>query len=81
MLWAANWKWPRYGQGAWRQGLTSAYHEITGEALKYVQFGKPTNRTYRYAEKMLNEQAHSFGLDEISSFNMVGDNIYAGIYC
>jgi len=48
---------PRLAAGAFRVCLAALYKEYTGKELPYTLFGKPYAVTYRFAEKLLEEQS------------------------
>eukprot|EP00761_Pharyngomonas_kirbyi_P009694 gb/GECH01009712.1/.p1 GENE.gb/GECH01009712.1/~~gb/GECH01009712.1/.p1 ORF type:complete len:336 (+),score=70.98 gb/GECH01009712.1/:1-1008(+) len=75
MLYAAEFPWPRFGQGAFLASLRMLFHEVTGEALHITQYGKPHRRTYDYAQRVLESMADG-DLDHIYG---VGDNPAADI--
>ncbi|KAG7090938.1 hypothetical protein E1B28_010010 [Marasmius oreades] len=55
LLWKSDFPRPRIGQGAFKESFQAVYKAITGSTSPYpfVQFGKPTAPTYKYAEKVL----------------------------
>ncbi|EPQ54702.1 HAD hydrolase [Gloeophyllum trabeum ATCC 11539] len=77
LLWRAAFDRPRLGQGAFREAFQAVYHALTGKRYPYVQYGKPSEVTYKFAEKVLVDR-----LEELSGRRpavspevyMVGDN-------
>lgn len=65
IVYPAEYRLPRFGQGAFRVALTALYEKVSGdgkddatcEKLVYTQFGKPSTATYEYAETTLNKLA------------------------
>ncbi|KAI2619581.1 putative HAD superfamily hydrolase [Hypoxylon sp. NC1633] len=55
LLWSAAYAQPRLGQGAFQAALAGVWAEITGgaAALERTTIGKPSARTYAYAERAL----------------------------
>lgn len=80
LLWANNYRMPRFGQGMFRITIERLYAEMThGAQLKTTVIGKPFEHTYRYAEQVLNDwRAKRFGgqaaLGPEHTVFMVGDN-------
>ncbi|KAK9472058.1 HAD-like domain-containing protein [Dipodascopsis tothii] len=75
LLWANDYSLPRYGQGAFRACIESAYKEYTGADLRSVIIGKPFTETYDFADKVLREFRQTHGhTGELERVYMVGDN-------
>ncbi|RYP91068.1 hypothetical protein DL770_002813 [Monosporascus sp. CRB-9-2] len=79
--WATQHAQPRLAQGAFRHALKGVWREVTkGRAeLEYTIYGKPTDVTYRYAEKaLLRYNGHLTDVNgtekKIETVFMVGDN-------
>ncbi|RYO74476.1 hypothetical protein DL764_010820 [Monosporascus ibericus] len=79
--WATQHAQPRLAQGAFRHALKGVWREVTkGRAeLEYTICGKPTDSTYKYAEKTLlrynDHLANVNGTErKIETVFMVGDN-------
>ena len=52
---------------------------MTGNPYPYAQYGKPTTETYRFAEKVLEEQVEVMGGGKhLPPVYMVGDNPESG---
>lgn len=82
LLWKSDFDRPRLGQGAFREAfqgvfkvcfryfpetMTSEFSQsLTGASYPYIQFGKPTEATYKFAEQVLRGQ-----LQENLSFDSV----------
>eukprot|EP01121_Diplochlamys_sp_Union-15-3_P002962 TRINITY_DN12798_c0_g1_i1.p1 TRINITY_DN12798_c0_g1~~TRINITY_DN12798_c0_g1_i1.p1 ORF type:complete len:222 (-),score=25.24 TRINITY_DN12798_c0_g1_i1:175-783(-) len=74
-LWAAEFNWPRFGQGAFRKCVETLYHSTTGNRLEYTQYGKPETTTYKFVESLLQQQAQDLGLGDVGPIYMIGKNI------
>lgn len=61
---------PRFAQGAFVTCLESLYGKLTGRALEYEAFGKPTANTYEYAEARLHDVAQR----KLERIYGIGDN-------
>lgn len=70
---------PRLAQGAYRVCLQALYHELTGEPLDCILYGKPELVTYRYAETLLQRRAQALGYNNVHRYYMIGDNPAADI--
>lgn len=72
---------PRFGHGVFLLCLESVYKKITEKDLQYqVMVGKPSVATYKYALKLIVEQAQKLGVKEnVTSLYMIGDNINTDI--
>jgi len=76
LLWRSDFSRPRLGQGAFKEAFQAVYLALTGSRYPYVQFGKPTIATYKFAEKMMLqylEQAYG-PTQKLPNMYMVGDN-------
>lgn len=74
LLFPSNYHRPRFAQGAFRLALERLYYELTGRPLQYTMFGKPELGQFRYAERMVREQARALRLGPPKRMFMVGDN-------
>ncbi|RYP78124.1 hypothetical protein DL770_006951 [Monosporascus sp. CRB-9-2] len=83
LFWAAQYHFPRFGQGAFQGALGGIWREVTGGAagaLRSTVIGKPHGLTYGYAERVLNaHRAKVLGTDPdrlgpLRRVYMVGDN-------
>ncbi|KAH9858579.1 HAD-like domain-containing protein [Lenzites betulinus] len=77
LLWKSDFPQVRIGQGAFREAFQAVYQAVTGTTYPYVQYGKPTRETYRYAEDVLKdrlEELHGGRLEKMLNVYMVGDN-------
>ncbi len=59
--------------------VRSQFFCAPGRELSFTQFGKPEPVTYRYAERLLEAQAHRLGAGAISHIYGIGDNPWADI--
>jgi len=78
-LWANEFPFPRFGQGAFRLALESIYQQLTGKPLPYIQYGKPCTVQYRFMENLLRKQALSKGYTDLEVIYAIGDNPAADI--
>ncbi|KAJ7594670.1 HAD-like domain-containing protein [Mycena floridula] len=53
LLWRSDFDRPRLGQGAFKESFQAVYKAVTGAEYPLVQFGKPTEPAYKFAEKVL----------------------------
>ncbi|KAG1812545.1 HAD-like domain-containing protein [Suillus subaureus] len=53
LIWQSDFEAPRMGQGAFRVAFQAVFQSLTGSTYPYIQFGKPTEATYNFAEIML----------------------------
>lgn len=54
LLWSANYKIPRFGQGAFRIAIRELYKELNnGNELNDTVYGKPQIESYAFADKVL----------------------------
>ncbi|KAI0325483.1 HAD-superfamily hydrolase [Cubamyces sp. BRFM 1775] len=56
LLWKSDFPQPRLGQGAFREAFQAVYKALIGKTYPYVQYGKPTTATYKFAEKVLKDR-------------------------
>ncbi|GAB5360257.1 hypothetical protein AAMO2058_000612200 [Amorphochlora amoebiformis] len=84
LLWKSQFKFPRFGQGAFRLSLEACYkarmqamnlpeEEIQERLSDFIQFGKPYDIQFLHARRAAVRQAEKME-SEISHFYMVGDN-------
>eukprot|EP00871_Galdieria_phlegrea_P005171 jgi/Galph1/5655/GphlegSOOS_G4233.1 len=78
-LWANEYPFPRFGQGAFHMALQHIYRQLTGKELNYIQYGKPNVIQYRYMEKLLTKQAIQLGYSYVRMIYAIGDNPAADI--
>ncbi|TFK48616.1 HAD-superfamily hydrolase [Heliocybe sulcata] len=77
LLWRSDFERPRLGQGAFREAFSAVYQSLTGKRYPYVQYGKPTEATYKFAEKVLVDRLEALSGVRPSvspEVYMVGDN-------
>ncbi|KAI1402020.1 HAD-superfamily hydrolase [Hypoxylon fuscum] len=75
--WSTEHEHPRFAQGAFREALNGVWkHATRGQAkLDYTIFGKPTEATYLYGERVLREYSETLqASSKIDTVYMVGDN-------
>jgi HAD superfamily hydrolase (TIGR01456 family) len=90
-VWAAEWPVNRFAQGAFRMSLFHLFEALTGQTLRYTQYGKPEMVTYDYAREVIEDVArtvfkeeshgrkhHGLGASTRRVF-MVGDNPHSDI--
>lgn len=82
LLWMAEAKNPRFGNGMFLVCLENVYKKITGYDLKYEALvGKPSVVTYNYAELLIRQQAEKLGwTTPVKRLYAIGDNPMADIY-
>lgn len=85
VLWAAQYRHPRIGQGAFSAALEGVWAAVTGGAiLQKIVLGKPCQLTYEYAEQNLiaqcREKFENEGFSGLKSVYMVGDNPQSDIH-
>ncbi|GJD08328.1 Uncharacterized CDP-alcohol phosphatidyltransferase class-I family protein [Galdieria sulphuraria] len=78
-IWANEFPFPRFGQGAFRLALEKIYQELVGKPLPYIQYGKPCAVQYRFMEDLLRKQAISQGYTDLEVIYAIGDNPAADI--
>ncbi|KAI2606092.1 HAD-superfamily hydrolase [Hypoxylon fragiforme] len=76
--WSTSYDHPRFAQGAFREALRGIWRRTTRDRaeLQYSMVGKPTEDTYRYAERVLVEYCGE-GVEDgkkIDTVYMIGDN-------
>lgn len=78
LLWANNYRLPRFGQGMFRITVERLYEEMThGARLQSTIIGKPYEYTYAYAESVLKDwraKSKRFIEGDLETIFMVGDN-------
>ncbi|PPQ98386.1 hypothetical protein CVT24_004065 [Panaeolus cyanescens] len=76
LIWRSDFDQPRIGQGAFKVAFQAVYKALTGEEYPYVQYGKPTIETYKFAKHAIHDQVqHMYnGQSEPPNVYMVGDN-------
>ncbi|KAH9894895.1 HAD-like domain-containing protein [Cubamyces lactineus] len=77
LLWKSDFPQPRLGQGAFREAFQAVYKGLVGKTYPYVQYGKPTTATYKFAEKVLKdrlEELQGRPVDRLPTVYMIGDN-------
>jgi len=64
------------GQGAFKEAFQAVYKALTGSIYPYVQYGKPTRATYKFAESVLTDRLEEiYGIGHpLPNVYMVGDN-------
>ncbi|KAI0708176.1 HAD hydrolase [Cerioporus squamosus] len=77
LLWKSDFPQPRLGQGAFRLAFQAVHEALVGAPYPYVQYGKPTTATYKFAEKVLRDRLEELAggrVEEMPRVYMVGDN-------
>lgn len=75
LIWRCDFPRPRLGQGAFKEAFQAVYKALTGKKYPYVQYGKPTEATYRYAKSILENQIRLlYNHSTKPTMYMVGDN-------
>ncbi|KAI5834030.1 HAD-superfamily hydrolase [Schizophyllum commune Tattone D] len=76
LIWKSDFARPRIGQGAFREAFQAVYKSLTGQHYPYVQYGKPTEATYKFAEKVLVDRLERlYGVrSALPPVYMIGDN-------
>ncbi|KDQ62256.1 hypothetical protein JAAARDRAFT_30147 [Jaapia argillacea MUCL 33604] len=77
LVWRGEFERPRLGQGAFREAFQAVYKALTGTTYPYVQHGKPTESTYKFAQKVLSDRLQELlghRPQNIPQVYMVGDN-------
>ncbi|KAI0373414.1 HAD hydrolase [Pilatotrama ljubarskyi] len=77
LLWKSDFPQPRLGQGAFREAFQAVYKALVGQTYPYVQYGKPTTATYKFAEKVLKDRLDELQggrVERMPTVYMVGDN-------
>uniref|UniRef100_A0A1B6M829 Haloacid dehalogenase-like hydrolase domain-containing 5 n=1 Tax=Graphocephala atropunctata TaxID=36148 RepID=A0A1B6M829_9HEMI len=82
LQWMAEANMPRFGHGAFLLCLEDLYKKITGKDLIYkALIGKPSELTYKYAQKMIMDQAHKMKCgNKIKRLYAIGDNLNTDIF-
>ncbi|THH18163.1 hypothetical protein EW146_g2776 [Bondarzewia mesenterica] len=84
LQWQAGFERPRLGQGAFRVAFQAVYQALTGTKYPHIQYGKPTEDTYKFAQIILrNTIAEVVGkhVDCTPNVYMIGDNPDSGEPC
>lgn len=77
VLWGSDFPRPRLGQGAFRIAFQAVYKTLTGSEYYDVQYGKPTEATYRFVKQVLKDRFKDLYGDaavRLPNIYMVGDN-------
>ncbi|KAF8633630.1 hypothetical protein AX15_001319 [Amanita polypyramis BW_CC] len=76
LLWRSDFEQPRLGQGAFKEALLSVHTSLTGSVYPYVQYGKPTAATYKFAEDVMTDLLDkNYGPGgPLPRLYMIGDN-------
>ncbi|EGN99616.1 hypothetical protein SERLA73DRAFT_179710 [Serpula lacrymans var. lacrymans S7.3] len=75
LVWRSDFERPRLGQGAFKDAFQAVFKSLTGSTYPHVQFGKPTEATYAFAENVLQDQSQKlWGHRQFPSVYMIGDN-------
>lgn len=80
LLWASEYPLSRLGQGGFREAVKGVWSAVTktisgtSADLKYEILGKPYQKTYGFAERVLLEQAGNDGKGGLDTVYMIGDN-------
>ncbi|KAL0579756.1 hypothetical protein V5O48_002250 [Marasmius crinis-equi] len=76
LLWKSDFPRPRLGQGAFKESFQAVCKAVTGNTYPFVQYGKPTTPTYKYAEKVIGQlMKERYGNNtSLPSMYMIGDN-------
>ncbi|KAL2065851.1 hypothetical protein VTL71DRAFT_3521 [Oculimacula yallundae] len=81
LLWASAYHMSRLGQGAFQEALIAVWRRVSGVGMIRTTIGKPKERTYLYAEKVLlahRQKLHIAAGESVASplsrVFMVGDN-------
>lgn len=76
LVWMAESPLPRIGHGAFLLCMESLYEKLTDQPVKYKALvGKPSEITYRHAERVLNAHAENIGIKPpLKRIYCVGDN-------
>jgi len=81
LQWMAKSPIPRFGNGAFLVCLEALYEKLTGQPLKYEGLvGKPSEVTYQYSLKLMEEFAEKLDQDEINTVYCFGDNPLSDVY-
>jgi len=81
LLWMAKATTPRFGHGAFLVCLESLYKKIVGKELQYTALiGKPSEITYEFSQKVIEEIASSRNIPTLETIYAIGDNPLTDIY-
>ena len=59
LVYADQWKYPRFAPEAFRLSLFAVYKEYYGMDIEYTQYGKPLKGSFDFAERRLRRLAQS----------------------
>ena len=63
----------RFGHGAFLVCLENLFKKITGKDLEYTALiGKPSEITYEYSQKLIEEIATSLGISDLRTVYAIG---------
>ncbi|KAF8909869.1 HAD-like domain-containing protein [Mucidula mucida] len=76
LIWRSDFPRPRLGQGAFKEAFQAVYKALTGTYFPHVQYGKPTEPTYKFAEGVLKARLENiYGpIPTMPKVYMIGDN-------
>ncbi|KAI0686731.1 HAD hydrolase [Cytidiella melzeri] len=77
LLWRNEFPRSRLGQGAFKEAFQAVYKVIFRSTYPYLQFGKPTAATYKFAEQVLRDrisEVQGTPVANMPQIYMVGDN-------
>ncbi|ETW80231.1 hypothetical protein HETIRDRAFT_65267, partial [Heterobasidion irregulare TC 32-1] len=77
LQWRAEFERPRLGQGAFRVAFQAVYKELAGSEYPYIQYGKPTEATYMFAETVMRDRLAELSgrrIQHMPNMYMIGDN-------
>ncbi|CAK8674457.1 haloacid dehalogenase-like hydrolase domain-containing 5 [Clavelina lepadiformis] len=81
LQWMAKANIPRFGHGAFLVCLENLYKKICGQELQYTALiGKPSEITYEYSQKLIEEIATGMNIPELDTVYAIGDNPLTDIY-
>uniref|UniRef100_F6RQ16 Haloacid dehalogenase-like hydrolase domain-containing 5 n=1 Tax=Ciona intestinalis TaxID=7719 RepID=F6RQ16_CIOIN len=81
LQWMAKANIPRFGHGAFLVCLENLYKKICGRDLEYTALiGKPSEITYEYSQKLIEEIATGLNMPELDTVYAIGDNPLTDIY-
>lgn len=81
LQWMAKARTPRFGHGAFLVCLENLYKKICGRDLVYTALiGKPSEITYEYSQKLIEELATEMDIPELETVYAIGDNPLTDIY-
>ncbi|KAI0780322.1 HAD hydrolase [Fomes fomentarius] len=67
LLWKSDFPQPRLGQGAFREAFQAVHQAVVGKPYPYMQYGKPTTATYKFAEKVLKDRLEELAGGRVES--------------